>query len=124
MLAIIPARGGSKGLPRKNLKSLNGEPLICHSIKSALLSKSIDRVIVSTDDKEIANISKECGAEVPFLRPVSLAGDKSMVMDTYLHVIDELNKSENKSIREFVALLPTVPSVSYTHLTLPTILLV
>ena len=109
MLAIIPARGGSKGLPRKNLKSLNGEPLICHSIKSALLSKSIDRVIVSTDDKEIANISKECGAEVPFLRPISLAGDKSMVMDTYLHVIDELNKSENKSIGEFVALLPTVP---------------
>ncbi len=109
MLAIIPARGGSKGLPRKNLKILNGVPLICHSIKSALASKSIDRVIVSTDDEEIANISKRCGAEVPFMRPVLLAGDESMVMDTYLHVIDELNKIENKSIGEFVALLPTVP---------------
>ena len=67
MLAIIPARGGSKGLPGKNIKLLGGLPLICHSIKAALKSNLIDRVIVSTEDNEIASIAKDCGAEVPFI---------------------------------------------------------
>ena len=109
MIAIIPARGGSRGLPKKNLKLLNGIPLICHSIKAALASKSIKRVIVSTDDKEIAKISKNCGAEVPFIRPTSLADDDSMVMDAYFHAIDKIFEETKRAIDSFVALLPTVP---------------
>jgi len=109
MIAIIPARGGSKGLPGKNIKPLHGVPLICHSIQAALKAKSISRVIVSTDDDEIANIARECGAEVPFMRPLELAADKSMVMDAYFYTIDRLANESNEVIESFVALLPTVP---------------
>ena len=109
MIAIIPARGGSKGLPGKNIKSLNGIPLICHSIQSALKAKSISRVVVSTDDDEIAKIAKECGAEVPFIRPKNLAEDNSMVMDAYFYTVDRLANEEKELVESFVALLPTVP---------------
>ena len=109
MIAIIPARGGSKGLPRKNIRSLCGLPLICYSIKTALASNSISRVIVSTDDDEIASIAKECGAEVPFIRPINLANDTSMVMDAYLHMIDRIAEETSQPAETFVALLPTVP---------------
>jgi CMP-N,N'-diacetyllegionaminic acid synthase len=109
MLAIIPARGGSKGLPGKNIKLLDGLPLICHSIKTALKSNLIDRVIVSTEDNEIAAIAKNCGAEVPFMRPTNLASDTSMAMDAYFHVLDFIAKENSKPIQSFVALLPTVP---------------
>lgn len=74
-LAIIPARGGSKGVPRKNLRPLAGRPLIAHSIRLARACPSIERVLVSTDDAEIARVAREHGAEVPGLRPVELAGD-------------------------------------------------
>ena len=109
MLAIIPARGGSKGLPGKNIKLLDGVPLICHSIKAALASNLVDRVIVSTEDNEIASIAKNCGAEVPFMRSIDLASDTSMVMDSYLQVVDWIAKENLKPIKSFVALLPTVP---------------
>lgn len=109
MLAIIPARGGSKGLPGKNIKVLDGKPLICHSIKAALNAESIDRVIVSTDDESIASVAKDYGAEVPFIRPNELATDDSMVMDTYLYVVDKIAVETGQAINEFVALLPTVP---------------
>ncbi|MES9857778.1 MAG: acylneuraminate cytidylyltransferase family protein [Sedimenticola sp.] len=109
MLAIIPARGGSKGLPGKNVRPLGGMPLICHSIKAALAASTISRVIVSTDDDEIASISKNCGAEVPFIRPTNLAGDNSMVMDAYLHVVDKITDDTKKPVESFVALLPTAP---------------
>lgn len=109
MLAIIPARGGSKGLPRKNIKLLDGLPLICHSIKNALESKLVNRVIVSTEDKEIASISENFGAEVPFMRPDNLASDKSMVMDTYLNVVDLISQQYSSPVESFVALLPTAP---------------
>jgi len=109
MLAIIPARGGSKGLPRKNIKLLDGLPLICYTIKAALDSKLVDRVIVSTDDDEIATISRDFGAEVPFMRPDDLAGDKSMVMDTYLNVADLISRQYSRAVEYFLALLPTVP---------------
>ena len=109
MLAIIPARGGSKGLHRKNIKLLAGLPLICHSIKAALESKLVDRVIVSTEDQEIASISKDFGAEVPFMRPDNLASDESMVMDTYLNVVDLVSQQISKPVESFVALLPTAP---------------
>lgn len=109
MLAIIPARGGSKGLPKKNIRLFDGLPLICHTIKTALASKSIKKVIVSTDDDEIASIAKDCGAEVPFMRPANLASDNSMVMDTYFYVVDKLVEMTSKPVEKFVALLPTVP---------------
>ena len=109
MLAIIPARGGSKGLPKKNIRLFDGLPLICHTIKTALASKSIKKVIVSTDDDEIASVAKDCGAEVPFMRPANLASDNSMVMDTYFYVVDKLVEMTSKPVEKFVALLPTVP---------------
>ena len=109
MLAIIPARGGSKGIPKKNVRPLNGLALICHSIKSALASKFIDRVVVSTEDREIAKIAKECGAEVPFMRPANLASDTSLAIDTYLYVIDRIAKESLKPVHSFVVLLPTAP---------------
>ena len=109
MLAIIPARGGSKGLPGKNIKLLGDLPLICHTIKAALDSNLIDRVIVSTENDEIASIAKNCGAEVPFMRSIDLASDTSMVMDSYLQVVDMITKENSKLIESFVALLPTVP---------------
>ncbi|MDA8817699.1 acylneuraminate cytidylyltransferase family protein [Planktomarina sp.] len=109
MIAIIPARGGSKGLPGKNIKLLNDVPLIGHTILSAIKAKSISRVIVSTDDDEIAQIAKEWGAEVPFMRPSKLAGDEAMVMDAYLYTVDRLALEDNIPINTFVALLPTVP---------------
>jgi CMP-N,N'-diacetyllegionaminic acid synthase len=109
MIAIIPARGGSKGLPGKNVKLLGGRPLICHSISAALKAKTISRVIVSTDDDEIANVARECGAEVPFMRPKKLATDNSMVMDAYLYTIDRLANESKELIESFVALLPTTP---------------
>lgn len=109
MLAIIPARGGSKGLPNKNKKIFGNLPLICHSIKAALQSKLIDKVIVSTEDDKIASIARDYGAETPFMRPVKLAKDNSMVIDSYLHVIDRLTKKSSKQIDSFVGLLPTAP---------------
>ncbi len=109
MLAIIPARGGSKGLPGKNIKPLGGMPLIGHSIKAALAAISVSRVIVSTDNVEIAAIAKDYGAEVPFVRPHELANDNSMVMDAYLHMIDMIANETMQPVRSFVALLPTVP---------------
>lgn len=74
-LAVIPARGGSKRIPQKNVKHFNGKPIIQYSIEAALLSGVFDKVIVSTDDQKIADIAVGCGAEVPFLRPAELAGD-------------------------------------------------
>jgi CMP-N,N'-diacetyllegionaminic acid synthase len=109
MLAIIPARSGSKGLPGKNIRLLNEIPLICYTIKAALQAESISRVIVSTDDEEIASIAIKCGAEVPFDRPVELAGDNSMVMDAYLYTVDRVAKEDDIKIDAFVALLPTTP---------------
>ncbi len=90
VLAIIPARGGSKGVPRKNIKDLCGKPLIAWTIEAALKSGAIDRCIVSTDDEEIAEVSRRFGADVPFLRPTNLASDASTGMDPVLHALDLL----------------------------------
>ncbi|MEY8198226.1 MAG: acylneuraminate cytidylyltransferase family protein [Colwellia sp.] len=109
MLAIIPARGGSKGLPGKNIKRLHGKPMIAYTIEAALKSSSIDRVIVSTDCEEIAKVSLEYGAEVPFIRPDELASDKSLAIDTYLHAIDWVFASTGKKVEELAVLLPTCP---------------
>jgi len=108
MLAIIPARGGSKGLPNKNIKLLNGKPLIAYTIEAALNSKSINRVIVSTDSNIIAEIAIKHGAEVPFIRPSYLAGDKALAIDNYIYTVDRLNHSSN-NISSFIVLQPTSP---------------
>lgn len=116
MIAIIPARGGSKGLPGKNIRDLNGIPLIAHTIKAALETKSIDRVIVSTDDLEIAQVAREFGAEVPFMRPDYLATDNAQAVDVYLHVIDFLMDNGEAPIRNFMVLLPTAPLRNSMHI--------
>lgn len=94
-LAIIPARGGSKGLPGKNIRALMGKPLIAYTIEEAKKSKYVDRVIVSTEDSEIARIGKEYGAELPFLRPECLAGDGATTNEVILHAVKYLKDTEN-----------------------------
>jgi len=89
-ICFIGARGGSKGLPRKNLKLLGNKPLIAHTIETAVKSKIFSSVIVSTEDKEIASISKEYGAEVPFIRPKKLAADSTSMTDVMLHGLNQL----------------------------------
>lgn len=107
-LAVIPARGGSKGLPRKNIKLLNNKPMIAYSIKSAIESVCFDKIIVSTDDHEIANIATQYGAEVPFMRPEHLANDEAKIVDVLLHMIDFFEKTNN--FFDFITLLqPTSP---------------
>lgn len=108
IIAIIPARGGSKGLPGKNIKLLAGKPLIAWTIERAKKSKYIDELIVNTDSKEIARVAKKYGAKVPFLRPKELAQDKSSVYDVIFHTLDWFKK--NGSEFEIVILLePTSP---------------
>ena len=90
-VCIIPARGGSKGVPKKNIRLIAGKPLIYYTIKSALESKIFSHVIVSTDDKKIASIAKKYGAEVPFVRPRNLAAYKTTMESVLLHAIKKLN---------------------------------
>ncbi len=104
LLAIIPARGGSKRLPRKNILDLAGKPLIAWTIEAALISKYIDHVIVSTDDDEIATVSKKYGADVPFMRPTNLATDDSTSVDVVLHAIERLEQYDY-----IILLQPTSP---------------
>lgn len=106
IIAIIPARGGSKGIPNKNIKNLAGKPLIAYTIKSALNSKYIDRVIVSTDDEEIAAISQSYGAEI-VTRPSDLALDSSPLIDTIFHAVKWLKNDYDFEI--VVLLQPTSP---------------
>lgn len=108
VLAIIPARGGSKGLPGKNSRLLSGKPLIAWSIEHALNCPEIDMTIVSTDDTEIATISKSFGAEVPFLRPDYLSGDTASSIDVIFHAIDFL-KEKGQDFDIIVLLEPTSP---------------
>jgi len=107
-IAIIPARGGSKGIPKKNLRKLQGKPLIAHTIEQAFSCKYLDEVIVSTDDPEISDISKEYGAEIPFLRPKKLAEDDSSTIDVVMHSIDFLETNEYYP-KTLVLLQPTSP---------------
>lgn len=92
-IAIIPARGGSKRIPRKNIKEFHGKPMIAYSIEAALQSNCFDKIIVSTDDIEIADIAKEYGAEVPFIRPVALADDHTGTVSVVQHAISFLEES-------------------------------
>lgn len=108
-LAIIPARGGSKGIPQKNIKEIAGKPLIAWSIEQALQSKKIDRVIVSTDCNEIAEIAREYGAEVPFLRPAHLAIDTAATEPSLIHAVEWLVEHEGYYPEYTVLLQATSP---------------
>lgn len=109
MIAIIPARGGSKGLPGKNIKPLNGKPLIAYAVEAALKAKHIDRVIISTDDEEIARVAVQYGAELPFMRPAELASDTALAVDNYIYTIGKLEQESGTIIDAFVVLQPTSP---------------
>jgi len=109
LIALIPARGGSKGLPGKNTKLLNGIPLIAHTILAALNASQISRVIVSTENEEIAFIAKKYGAEVPFMRPQKMATDTALSIDAYEYTIKKLEANEKISIDNFTVLQPTSP---------------
>ena len=108
ILAIIPARGGSKGIPHKNIIDLCGKPLISYTIEAGLKSKYIDYLMVSTDDEEIADISRSFGAEIPFLRPAELASDTSKTINAILHAIRSLEPM-GKTFDSLVLLQPTQP---------------
>lgn len=109
ILVIIPARGGSKGIPKKNIQPLNGKPLIAYSIEAALRSSRIERVVVSTDSEEIAQISLQFGAEVPFLRPAELSLDETPTLPVLQHLISQLKALENYEPDLIVLLQPTSP---------------
>lgn len=89
-LALIPARGGSKGIPRKNIKPIAGKPLIAWAIEAALRSRLLDAVVVSTEDEEIAEVARQRGAQVPFLRPPELAQSDTPGIDPVLHALEQL----------------------------------
>ena len=110
VLCIIPARAGSKRLPNKNIMLLNGKPLIAYPIEVALKSKCFDDVIVSTDSEKIANLAKDYGANIPFMRPKKLATDKSPVVDTIVWTINKYEKKYNTKIDILVILQATTPT--------------
>lgn len=109
IIATIPARKGSKSVYKKNIKEIGGHPLIAYSIAIAKMSKKIDRVIVSTDSFEIAEISEKYGAEVPFLRPSEFAGDQSGDIEWIKHLISFFEEKERKAPEYLVHLRPTTP---------------
>jgi CMP-N,N'-diacetyllegionaminic acid synthase len=108
-LAVITARGGSKGVPRKNVLSLGGKPLIAWTIEAAKASRRLARVIVSTDDDEIAEVSRAYGAEAPFKRPAELATDTSHHPDVMIHAVRYMADSLGETFDTVLCLQPTVP---------------
>lgn len=108
VLALIPARGGSKGIPGKNIIDLCGKPLIAYSIQAGLDSAYVDDVVVSTDSEEIASVAKEYGASVPFIRPDELASDTAKSIDVILHAVEWL-KDNGQTYDIFILLQPTAP---------------
>jgi len=117
VIAIIPARGGSKGIPRKNVKELGEKPLIAHIIETALEVSELDRVIVSTDDEEIAEVAKKYGAEVPFIRPKELARDETPTLPVLQHAIEYLEKNDNYMPDIVVLLYATSPLLKAERIT-------
>lgn len=109
ILSIIPARSGSKSIPHKNIKLLQGKPLLAYSIEQALSSELINRVIVSTDSEEYAQIAKEFGAEVPFIRPLEYAQDESPDLFVFKHALQWLSENEQYNPDFIVHLRPTYP---------------
>ena len=109
IVGIIPARGGSKGVPKKNIKEIGGFPMIAYSVVAGQMSKKIDRCIVSTDSQEISDIAKAYGADVPFLRPSEFATDSSTDIEYIKHAVDWFDKNEGYIPEYWVLLRPTTP---------------
>jgi N-acylneuraminate cytidylyltransferase len=109
VLVIIPARGGSKGIPRKNIRDFAGYPLISYSIAAGLKAESVTRTIVSTDDEEIAKVARQYGADVPFLRPAEFSQDKTLDLPVFKHALEWLAENENYHPEVVVQLRPTSP---------------
>ncbi|MEQ1727822.1 MAG: acylneuraminate cytidylyltransferase family protein [Vicinamibacterales bacterium] len=109
ILAVIPARGGSKRVPRKNLRIAGGKPLIAWSIEQALAASTINRTIVTTDDDEIAAVARDYGAEVPFLRPDGISGDLAPDLEVFTHLLEWLRDNEGVVPEVCVHLRPTYP---------------
>lgn len=115
VLAIVPARGGSKGIPRKNLCVVAGNPLILWTIEAALASRLLDRVVVSTDDEEIAQVSRAAGVEV-LMRPASLAADQTPTLPVLQHVVRQLEEDEAYRPDAVMTLQPTSPLRRASHI--------
>lgn len=110
ILAVIPARGGSKGVPRKNIRVVCGKPLIAYTIETALAAEHLfRRILVSTDDPEIAQLSRSYGAEVPFLRPADLANDKAPMIPVLQHAVRFAEQDDNIQFDWVCLLQPTEP---------------
>jgi CMP-N-acetylneuraminic acid synthetase len=109
VLALIPARGGSKGIPRKNIVPIAGKPLLAWTIEAARNSKHLDRVILSTDDEEIASVGREFGVEVPFMRPAELARDTSGSLEMAMHALDWAAREPAGEPEYLLILQPTSP---------------
>jgi N-acylneuraminate cytidylyltransferase len=109
VLAVVPARGGSKGLTRKNLRPLGGKPLVAHAVRAGLAASLVDRVVCSTDDPEIAEAARLAGAEVPFLRPPELAQDSTEDLPVFVHALAWLQQHEGWAPELVVNLRPTSP---------------
>lgn len=109
VIGIIPARGGSKGLPGKNLKLLGGLPLVAHTIRAAKEARTLDRIILSTDSPEIAEVGRQYGVEVPFLRPRELATDDAPIVLVLTHAINWAEKDSGEKVDVVVSLQPTSP---------------
>lgn len=114
--AIIPARGGSKGVPGKNIRLLCGHPLIAWSIAAARLCRSVEETLVTTDSEEIAGVCRRYGVKVPFLRPAELAGDKSTDRDFMVHALDWVSGQSGQMSEYWVHLRPTTPFRDPTHI--------
>lgn len=111
ILAVIPARGGSRGIPRKNLRRIAGKPMIAYTIQAALASHGVDHVVLSTDDPEIAQVARDCGANVPFLRPAALARDDTATPPVIEHAVRHVEES-GALVDVVVTLQPTSPFTS------------
>lgn len=109
VVALVPARAGSKGVPNKNIRSLAGHPLLAYSVRAGVKAGNIDRVIVSTDSAEYADIAKRYGAEAPFLRPAPFAGDRSSDYEFVAHALDWMEQHEKRLPDLIVHLRPTTP---------------
>ena len=114
-IAIIPARGGSKRIPRKNIKEFHGKPMIAYSIEAAGKSGCFDRILVSTDDDEIAGVAKQWGAEVPFIRPTNIADDFATTMDVMKHAVDWCLE-QDWAIDKICCIYATAPFLSSSSL--------
>lgn len=109
VLGIIPARGGSKGIPGKNLAPVDGSPLIAYTIEAARQAKLLTRCVVSTDDENIASVARGLGADVPFLRPAALATDDALTFPVLLHALEHVEREDGRAYQIVVLLQPTTP---------------